>query len=329
MKETPILFSGPMAKAINDGRKTMTRRVVKPTSRDADGIAVYTQDDQGVIEVVNAFEGEPIDAEPIVCPYGKTGDRLWVRETFYIDHCCYTKGPLPKEKPNEIEDMIYYRANGTCCEQIPECCCGEYDRPTPWRPSIHMPRWASRILLEIENVRVERLQEISDGAIVAEGLDDYLMLDMISRRAKKYKTKPEYWIGGWDEGSSYCRECGEKKVTELLQQKPNEDYFLAGGYRIEGDSQAFCETCECALNNAYTNYCCETELNHFEEYGFNPNSPDDCHSLYEILIASSEGELRSRLNRLSWRILWDSINTKRGYGWDVNPWVWVIEFKRG
>jgi hypothetical protein len=133
VREKPILFSGPMVKAILEGRKTQTRRVIKP------------QPDY--FEVM----GQPIswDKGALNPPYGKIGDRLWVRETFanlpYLH-------PLPHHK-------ISYRADGEI----------QMFGSEKWKPSIFMPRWASRITLEVTGVRVERLQDISEEDAIAEG----------------------------------------------------------------------------------------------------------------------------------------------------------------
>ena len=158
MKERPILFSGPMIRAILAGTKTQTRRIIKLT-------------DSGRVKAVGSVKNWHIDDPDavIACPYGIPGDRLWVRECIYID--TIPTGPLPKTRPAGLsDDDIYYRADGECCDQIPECCCAEIGKPK-WRPSIHMPRWASPITLEITEVRVQRLQEISEEDAKAEGLD--------------------------------------------------------------------------------------------------------------------------------------------------------------
>jgi hypothetical protein len=136
MKNKPILFCGEMVRAILAGRKTMTRRVVKSPKWSSAGNAMV---DFG-------------------CPYGVPGTKLWVRETcrLYSVNCSKTgKGPL-----------VRYRADGawSCgCKPQSQTPCG------PWKPSIHMPRWASRITLEVTDVRVERVQDISDGDAIAEG----------------------------------------------------------------------------------------------------------------------------------------------------------------
>ena len=95
-------------------------------------------------------------------PHGLPGDRLWVRETFYND--------IPEERNLE---HIYYRADGECCEQIPECQCASVGK-VKWKPAIYMPRWASRLTLEVTAVRVERLQDISEDDAKAEGCGGYV-----------------------------------------------------------------------------------------------------------------------------------------------------------
>lgn len=117
----------------------------------------------------------------------------------------------------------------------------------------------------------------------------------------KYTTKPEHWIHDWDEGLSFCRECAEKKITELLAEEPDADYVLDGGWGSEGDSQAFCETCQCALGNSFTTYACENELAYLEEHGIDVNDPGDCHSFCEIVMAEGceSSELFSRIEAIA------------------------------
>lgn len=128
---------------------------------------------------------------------------------------------------------------------------------------------------------------------------------LIAPCAEKYDVVPEHWIYGWDEGLSFCFECAEKKVAELLTTEPEGDYLVAGGYGVEGDSQAFCETCTRALDNSFTEYAVTQELDHFEEYGFDLNSPDDCHAVLECTYAIGCGsdELNQRLEKLALKIL--------------------------
>lgn len=151
MKERPILFSGPMVSAILNGSKTMTRRVAKEFTEQHAGILKRFPNQQG-------------------CPYGKPGDRLWVRETFYVDHGLYANRERFAEGPPDesFADYTYYRADGECCQQIPECQCAEVGKPK-WRPSIFMPKWASRLALEITDTKVERIQDISESDAMDEG----------------------------------------------------------------------------------------------------------------------------------------------------------------
>jgi len=173
MKERPIIFSGEMVRAILDGKKTQTRRVIKllPKSNEK----IYTK----------------------CCPYGKPGDRLWVRETFQADEIAMKY---------KIKEKIFYKAtmpNGL----------------QHLRSSIYMPRWASRIDLEIAGIRIERIQDITPADALVEGI--------------KYERH----------GKGLGDACDEIRILQAFQK------------------------------------------------------------------------------------LWDSINAKRGYGWDRNPWVWIIEFK--
>jgi len=195
MKERPIIFSAEMVKAILEGRKTQTRRVCKQANEWAktyDHSWVYCDKKRNEWQFKgrSTFSGL-IEPFILTCPYGQVGDHLWVREAY-----CIQSG-----------DMAIYKAD----------CSENFAKEFKWYPSIHLPRWASRITLEITDVRVERLQEITEEDAIAEG-------------------------------------CSLMVGT------------TAGG---------------------------------------------------NMGIASA---------RYSFMKLWDSLNAKRGYGWDKNPWVWVIEF---
>jgi len=156
MKERPILFNGEMVKAILDGRKTQTRRMVKPQPDDyvnqlhggklcsrapygleddnGNGFGFGFQDDRG-----NYWKS----------PFGTIGDRLWVRET-WAPHCEMPRGAIYRcDRGGDYQDTVTENFR--------------------WTPSIHMPRWASRITLEITGVRVERLNDISEEDAKAEG----------------------------------------------------------------------------------------------------------------------------------------------------------------
>ncbi len=178
-KERPILFSGPMVRALLSGAKTQTRRVVKPQPEhsqvyDWKGRRLY--DGEARVwcwsgHVAEDSWHEITEALAPHCPYGQPGDRLWVRETWGVDDERMKEG-IPRVRPEWVteHDPVLYRADGECCAQIPECACG-WTKFRLWRPSIHMPRWASRLTLEITGVRVERVQDISEEDARAEGVE--------------------------------------------------------------------------------------------------------------------------------------------------------------
>ena len=143
----PILFSGEMVRAILDGRKTQTRRVIKP------------QPSAGVRRSVFVLSGlEDGHGRELRCPYGRPGDTLWVRET-WASHK-YMDDTKPSEFTAGAQMLpVWYRADGV-----------QSDERGKWRPSIFMPRWASRITLRVVDVRVEQVQDISEEDAVAEGV---------------------------------------------------------------------------------------------------------------------------------------------------------------
>ena len=175
VKERPILFSAPMVRAILDGRKTQTRRIVKPQP-PADSCCPII----GSYGVDWDYCGARTPASRN--PYGVQGNCLWVRETFDIvdDPAAYHKDDGPREVV-EYEGEIYECDDAVRRGPNGERWVVDYAATPPrramdvagvrkWRPSIHMPRWASRITLEIESVRVERVQEISEADAAAEGV---------------------------------------------------------------------------------------------------------------------------------------------------------------
>lgn len=233
--EKPIIFSSEMVKAILTGRKTQTRRVIPDQehilrmddSQNYGPLTVKNSETPGIFRW-NCREGTGGGAGIHKCNYGFTGDKLWVRETFQLwqpwgsvgdewvgDEVMEFDGRIPKAAPDVYSPWrLAYKADD------PDLC-------KWWRPSIFMPRWASRIMLEIVSVRVERVREITREDAMAEGV-------------------------------SNCWEWNEAR------NKKHPEHFGRG------------------LLNPY--------------------------------VANIS-------------VLWDEINGKRGYGWDVNPWVWVIEFK--
>lgn len=189
-KERPILFTSEMVSAVLDGRKTQTRRVIQHEFTSNHNSPWLRTD--GLWQWQTGKVNYEDDA--IRCPYGKAEDRLWVKETFGIPEAPYQE---------KVKELVAYRADQSATLR-------ELNKHF-WRSARFMPRWASRLVLEVVRVRVERIQQISNGDANAEGRGI-----------------------GWGEG------CFHR----------------------------------------------------------------------------------------SFRGLWDSINAKRGFGWDANPWVWVIEFRR-
>jgi len=182
-KERPILFSATMVRALLAGTKTQTRRVVKPKHLPEGHWMVETR---GSRHELTHWDNDTADTSLIACPYGQPGDRLWVRETwrigswddgcgFWIDYC-----DGPRKERLECPDVDFaYRLIEQTCEDLRKCNFQPTNgtmyewapgqSPLRWRPSIHMPRWASRITLEVTGVRVERLQDISEADCIAEG----------------------------------------------------------------------------------------------------------------------------------------------------------------
>lgn len=173
MKERPILFSGPMVRAILGGRKTQTRRIVKT--------------------------GTPDDWN--ACPYGVIGDHLWVRECF--------------SKPYELDIQAkcftgFYRAT-------------DAGRKVKWMPSIFMPRWASRIALEITNVRIERLQDISEADAQREGWDWSNHDVMQTYDPVTMDTARRWFQAKWDEINGKRAPWGSNPLVWLVEFKRMEN----------------------------------------------------------------------------------------------------------
>ena len=170
MKERPILFSAAMVRAILEGRKTQTRRVMKPQPDDDGKIIVgKIGGNRGVAYVGNSTSGGIVTRVP--CPYGRPGDLLYVRETWQA-------WDRVSVEYNEWERWTRERRGGLSFDAYRE----EHGNPSsieyratsnsrgPWTPAIHMPRWASRITLRLTDVRVERVQDISEEDAIAEGI---------------------------------------------------------------------------------------------------------------------------------------------------------------
>lgn len=170
MKERSILFSAPMVRAILKGRKTQTRLKVF-NKRTTDYQSIEERDD-GTPWPWRETEDAQDHWYP--CPYGQPGDRLWVRETFAIvprtAYAC-SDGVQQTLRPDDPHDAAIYRADWS-----------RSNGGIQWRPSIHMPSWASRITLEVTGVRVELLQDISE-------------VDAISEGVRQMRDGSECWVG--------------------------------------------------------------------------------------------------------------------------------------
>lgn len=167
MTERGMIFNGEMVRALLDGRKTQTRRPIK--WKQTRFTEIGEREDGSKWPWSEDAEHACDFWHP--CPFGAVGDRIWVRETFqgplfdYDLMDSYCKDPTPFEKP----EFCVYKADGV---PAPEFYDADDELHCCWRPSIHMPRWASRILLEITDVRVERLNAISEEDARAEGIID-------------------------------------------------------------------------------------------------------------------------------------------------------------
>ncbi|EIO8713127.1 hypothetical protein LRG38_003831 [Salmonella enterica] len=154
MNERGMIFNAEMVRAILDGRKTQTRRPVKFPLIDKN---------MGCELAGNELAGELAAHNYWNSPYGKPGDRIWVRETFRVH-----------SRATDVATLVYRASvRNSWTEQthrVPVAVCNTPATPEKWTPSIHMPRWASRILLEITDVRVERLRDLSEEDAKSEGI---------------------------------------------------------------------------------------------------------------------------------------------------------------
>lgn len=162
-KERPILFSTPMVESILQNTKTQTRRIIKPQPS-------FPRIQE--IELLDILLYENMLAN---CPYGKSGDRLWVRETW-------------RPAISDSHECFAYKADNKykCGKDAPT------DYQPEWKPSIHMPRSACRLILEVSDVRVERLQDISEEDAIAEGIESRMIGN---RFYKNYLSKEKDYMG--------------------------------------------------------------------------------------------------------------------------------------
>jgi hypothetical protein len=188
MKERPILFSTPMVRAILEGRKSQTRRIIKPQPESVDHINHKMIPYNGSIEFLQ---------KNLKCPYGKSGDVLWVRETWCLGRICETETINPCDAESYVDqclddnDIIYKEqmiSNGINIDEV------------LWKPSIFMPKIASRIKLKVTNVRVERVQDITDEDALVEGMlpDQNIFITNELRLAYKSLWESINGKGSWE-----------------------------------------------------------------------------------------------------------------------------------
>ena len=162
MKETGMLFTSPMVRAILEGRKTQTRRIAKPV-RHPDLGNVYSP---GAL----VLEHEPQHVINRACPYGQPGDRIYVRETFVQGYKADPETGAVRdydEEGNDIPMTTWYRATDGGITWSDD---DGWETNVPWKPAIHMPKALARIWLEVTGVRVETLGIISHEDALAEGV---------------------------------------------------------------------------------------------------------------------------------------------------------------
>ena len=190
MKETGMLFTSPMVRAILEGRKTQTRRIAKPV-RHPDLGNVYSP---GAL----VLEHEPQHVINRACPYGQPGDRIYVRETFVQGYKTDPETGAVRdydEEGNDIPMTTWYRATDG---GLIWCDDDGWETNVPWKPAMHLPKALARIWLEITGVRVERLQDISTEDCISEGLNTTLReRDAEVNLKQKFKELWESTGGDW------------------------------------------------------------------------------------------------------------------------------------
>ncbi|EOS7188539.1 TPA: hypothetical protein NBM61_000063 [Klebsiella pneumoniae] len=176
MKERGMIFNGEMVRALLDGRKTQTRRIVKGTDSAVKFCKEWNINGEEVFVVLG--EKDHTGMNPVLgaisCPFGAVGNRIWVREAFRVH-----------SRATDVATLVYKASErNSWTEQthrVPVAVCNKPATPEKWTPSLHMPRWASRILLEITDVRVERLNAISEEDAEAEGINMEALADSQDR----------------------------------------------------------------------------------------------------------------------------------------------------
>lgn len=189
MKEKPIIFNTEMVKAILGGRKTQTRRIIKPQPEDIGAVKltkVTFQLPYDWFYTSNSGKIGIFKTNGAKCPHGQPGDRLWVRETW---------------RPSQIEDKAWYKAGIWNCTKDQLITVHDshkgLDGKNKWKPSIHMFKKYARIWLEITDIKVERLQDITYSEIIAEGFTHFLTDEQQTDGEHRYRAK-QFFAKFWD-----------------------------------------------------------------------------------------------------------------------------------
>ncbi len=256
------------------------------------------------------FPDEYCRLHPADCPYGEQGDKLWVRETFaFTDNC---------------EGYVFYKADS------PQCDISNFK----WRPSIHMPRSAARIFLDVKRIRVGQLQDISNEDAEKEGAGIEWLRKWIEENYREPDESP-YWIHDhfhdYDQSLSFCEKCGKKEVRKMKRLAKKEgatgndidEIYLDGGWDTESDSQPYCENCEKPLSYTPLNSFLENRIEDYIQDGFYKSDAYALDQFNDDVLKNIKS-----FNKICFRTLWDSINAKSGYSWKSNPWVWVVDFEK-
>lgn len=160
MRERGMIFNAEMVRALLDGRKTQTRRVLTPLQLGLIELAAIAGECYPLESGQQHTNSQSYYRE--LCPFGDVGDRLWVREAFRVH-----------SKATDVATLVYRASERQSWTQqtrrVPISECNKPVSPEAWTPSLHMPRWASRITLEITGVRVERLSSMTEEDARAEG----------------------------------------------------------------------------------------------------------------------------------------------------------------
>ena len=307
MRTRSIPFTAPMVLAIRARRKTQTRRIVTPQP-GRHGLRERTNRDRNRVwaEQLSA-DGRFGVMENRRCPYGVPGDVLLVKESWCVDRR-YDDLP-PSKLPAAAWRTLHWMADG-----------GKPRAHGRTRPGRFLPNARVRTRLEVTSVRVERVQGINEVDAVAEGMTLDTCESIMSRRARRARVRPGYYVirdDGADKQQEWCDRC--------VDGVDGSRRLLSG----ESDTPAWCATCFVLLEgDGLTEYGMARELflegHKGEERPHWPLSPDDAH-IAARFCRDLPDHMMGRLAQIAFATLWDQIN---GTGaWARNEFVWVVEFK--